>query len=67
MGMNGSRGRTKIIRRIKARRLREAKRAGVDTTDRAAVRRFSEQQTNALLNRLIEDARKKLLEKNGNP
>lgn len=40
MGMNGRKGRARELARIRKRRLDEAKAAGIDVADRAAVKAF---------------------------
>ena len=54
MGMNGKVGRAKELSRIRNSRMARAKAAGVDTTDRAAMKAFKDQEFRNLMASLDE-------------
>lgn len=56
MGMNGRKGRARELERIRKRQLAEAKAAGVDVTDRAAVKAFRDAKFNDLVRRYARPA-----------
>lgn len=57
MGINGSVGRARAMARIRREGVARAARAGVDTTDRAAVWRFATAEADATLAGIRERAR----------
>ncbi len=57
MPMNGTVGRAKTLARIRREGVARAARAGVDTTDRAAVRRFTDAYSSVTLAGIGDRAR----------
>jgi len=53
MGLNGRKGRSRTLAAIRRRWVAEAKAAGVDVTDREAVRKFAHDRFLETMNRAI--------------
>lgn len=52
MGMNGSKGRARILKAIRREKVARAKAAGVDVTDRATFAAWEQADFDALIQRL---------------